>query len=137
MTPRKWRVILLIIILDKVNYRKTISFLLLIATIKLLISCVKTETRFEKLSSDKTGIDFSNLISEELTSDILDFFFFSGAGVAIGDINNDGLKDVYFSGNLVSGKLYLNKGNLEFEDITDQAGIKDKVWNKPIIKADL
>ena len=96
------------------NYRKAISFLLLIATIKLLISCVKTETRFEKLSSDKTGIGFSNLISEELTSDILDFFFFSGAGVAIGDINNDGLKDVYFSGNLVSGKLYLNKGNLEF-----------------------
>lgn len=119
------------------NYRKAISFLILIATIKLLVSCVKTETRFEKLSSDKTGIGFSNLISEELTSDILDFFFFSGAGVAIGDINNDGLKDVYFSGNLVSGKLYLNKGNLEFEDITDQAGIKDKVWGTGVVMEDI
>lgn len=77
---------------------------------------------FEMLTSEGSGIHFSNSIKE---SEDFNYFKFgdiySGAGVAVGDINNDGLPDIYFVGNQVSDKLYLNKGDLKFEDITSSA----------------
>ena len=102
-----------------------------------LVSCANTTKRFKLLSPQQTGILFSNQIAEELSFDILDYYFFSGAGVGIGDINNDGLKDIYFSGNLVSGKLYLNKGNFVFEDITEQAGLSDDIWGTGVSMEDI
>lgn len=79
---------------------------------------------FEKLSSSTTKIDFQNdLDIEKLKSFIYYMNVYNGGGVALGDINNDNLIDIYFTGNLVSNKLYLNKGNFEFEDITDSAGV--------------
>jgi len=116
--------------------RLTLKFIFLFALFSFF-SCEKTTKRFKKLSSNVSGIHFSNEIPENLSYSVLDYYFFSGAGVAIGDINNDGLNDIYFSGNLVSGELYLNKGNLEFENITSSAGIRDSIWGTGAVMEDI
>lgn len=80
--------------------------------------------RFSLVSPDQSGVNFSNLINETYDYNILNFeYLYNGGGVAIGDINNDGLPDLYFTGTFIPNKLYLNKGNLQFEDITDAAGV--------------
>jgi len=79
---------------------------------------------FTLLSSRETGIDFANKLEDGKDFNILTYRnFYNGGGIAIGDINQDGLEDLYFTSNLNSNKLYLNKGNLKFEDITDVAGV--------------
>ena len=85
--------------------------------------------QFVKVSSSESGISFRNTILDTITtkSNLFDFdFFYNGAGVGIADINNDGLKDVFFCGNQVPNKLYLNKGNLVFEDLSESANINSK-----------
>ena len=92
-----------------------------------LVSCNNIESRFEKKLSDHTGISFQNTLS--YTEDFNPYTyrnFFNGGGVALGDINNDGLIDIYFTGNIVDNALYLNKGNWKFDDITDFAGVSCK-----------
>ena len=94
------------------NVRIVIVFI--VATV-CMISCSNKKTLFESLSSSKTGIDFVNAVEENDKYNVLDYMnIYTGAGVAAGDINNDGLVDLYFSGNEVPGKLYLNKGNFKF-----------------------
>jgi hypothetical protein len=84
---------------------------------------------FTSLSSNETGIDFTNTIDEtKMPGDALNEFAYMGGGVGIIDINNDGLKDIFFCGNQVSSKLYLNKGNNHFEDITQSAGLTTNDW---------
>lgn len=83
-----------------------------------------TEKLFEYLNSDYTGISFSNNLNEsEQFNFLLYEYLYNGGGVALGDINNDGLIDIYFSGNTVSNKLYLNLGDFKFKDITESAGV--------------
>ena len=92
-----------------------------------LVSCNNIDSRFEKKLSDHTGISFNNSLS--YTEDFNPYTyrnFFNGGGVALGDINNDGLIDIYFTGNIVDNALYLNKGNWKFDDITDFAGVSCK-----------
>ena len=92
-----------------------------------LVSCTNINSRFEKKLSDHTGISFQNTLS--YTEDFNPYTyrnFFNGGGVALGDINNDGLIDIYFTGNIVDNALYLNKGNWKFDDITDFAGVSCK-----------
>ncbi len=92
-----------------------------------LVSCNNIDSRFEKKISDHTGISFQNTLS--YTEDFNPYTyrnFFNGGGVALGDINNDGLIDIYFTGNIVDNALYLNKGNWKFDDITDFAGVACK-----------
>jgi hypothetical protein len=80
---------------------------------------------FHLVSSDRSGIHFNNHIVENDSVNPIDVTnIYNGGGVGIGDFNNDGLEDVYFTGNLVSNKLYLNKGEFKFEDITKQAGVE-------------
>lgn len=97
------------------------------------------EMIFRDLKPIESGIDFKNILVE---TDSLNYFTYSyiymGAGVATGDINNDGLIDIFFTGNQVQNKLYLNKGNLQFEDISDTAGISgDNRWYTGVTMADV
>lgn len=84
---------------------------------------------FQPLSAAESGIDFSNDIHEDDSSrSFINEFGYMGGGVGIGDFNNDGLKDIFFSGNQVTSRLYINKGNNKFDDITETAGIKTTDW---------
>lgn len=113
----------------------TKTLTLISISVAFCFSCATKETtqkskKFESVPFQVSNVDFSNDLT---VSDSVNFFkygyFYMGGGVSTGDINNDGLVDLYFTGNQVSNKLYLNKGNLQFEDITDQAGVAaDNRW---------
>jgi hypothetical protein len=94
---------------------------------------------FTKLDSDDTGIAFINQNHETELSNILTYeYFYNGGGVALGDINNDGLTDIYFTSNIFENKLYLNEGNFHFKDITDQSGTACAVgWKTGVTMADV
>ncbi|MBX2898843.1 MAG: VCBS repeat-containing protein [Cyclobacteriaceae bacterium] len=94
---------------------------------------------FSKLASKETSINFSNILEENDDFNIVEYlYFFNGGGVAIGDINNDGLSDIYFTSNQNKNKLYLNRGNLQFEDITANAGVAGKGnWTTGVTMADI
>ncbi len=84
---------------------------------------------FEKLEADRTGVTFVNTITTSDSVNVLtDVFLYNGAGVAIGDIDNDGLPDIFLTGNMVSSRLYLNNGDMRFEDITASAGVMTDRW---------
>ena len=86
-------------------------------------SC-KKPTLFEQVSSARSGITFNNKITESDSINPLDIVnIYNGGGVGIGDFNNDGLQDIYFTGNTVPNRLYINKGNFKFEDVTEKAGV--------------
>lgn len=107
----------------------------------LLFNCSEKReaTLFSRVSSSQSGISFSNTIAESDSLNILNAAnIYNGGGVAVGDFNNDGLTDVYFSGNMVSNKLYLNKGELRFEDITETAGVSgDEKWCMGVATVDI
>ncbi len=87
-------------------------------------ACTNRSTLFQKISSDQSGIHFNNLIVENDSINPMDLTnIYNGGGVGIGDFDRDGRPDIYFAGNLVSNKLYLNRGDFKFEDITDKAGV--------------
>lgn len=89
-----------------------------------LTACQNKRTLFEEISSSRSGITFNNKILENDSINPMDVVnIYNGGGIGIGDFNNDGLQDIFFTGNMVSCKLYLNKGNFKFEDITDKAGV--------------
>jgi ASPIC and UnbV/FG-GAP-like repeat len=89
----------------------------------LLIACQSRQTLFENISSSRSGIGFNNSITENDSINPIDVVnVYNGGGVGIGDFNNDSLQDIYFTGNMVSSKLYLNKGDFKFEDATVRAG---------------
>lgn len=86
-------------------------------------------TLFRQLPASQTGLWFNNRITESDSLNALTYeYLYNGGGVGIGDFDNDGLPDVFFSGNQVSSRLYLNKGTLRFEDITEAAGVGTQGW---------
>lgn len=96
---------------------------------------------FEKIDSNHSGLVFSNTIKEnvETLENLFNFdYFYNGAGVGMEDLNNDGLLDVFFCGNQVDNKLFINEGNLKFKDISDQSGINNgKKWSNGITFVDI
>ena len=119
---------------------------LIIGIVAFLFSCKEksSDAIFELLDSSKTGIDFINTVKNSENFNIFNYRnFYNGAGVAVGDINNDGLQDVLFTANMGSNKLYINKGNqpgesFKFEDITAKAGIAESdKWNTGVVMVDI
>src|SRR5688572_29089786 len=110
-----------------------------------LLSCKEVEytapedALFTKISSSESGIDFSNIVVDDsIFNEITYRNFYNGGGVAIGDINNDGLADVFMTANQLPNRLYLNKGNFKFEDITERSGItKNHRWSTGVTMADV
>ncbi len=98
-----------------------------------IISCNRTEKKtgeyFSILPASETGVDFNNTIVEnDSTNMFVNEYTYMGGGVGVGDFNKDGLPDIFFAGNQVSSKLYINKGNFHFEDITQKAGVSTNEW---------
>ena len=120
---------------------KKLDIILILALSCFIISCSNnTNTLFSSLSSSKTNIDFENNLQDRSGVGILNYiYYYNGGGVAIGDINNDGLPDIYFTANSKgNNKLYLNKGNFKFEDITEKAGVAGTAdWCSGVTMADV
>ena len=99
----------------------------------------ENQSLFQKVQPSESGITFENHLEYDEQLNAYTYKnFYNGAGVSLGDINNDGLTDIYFAGNLVENKLYLNKGNFQFEDITAEAGVAcENVWSSGVSMADV
>ena len=127
----------------KLTYFKALLFIVF-----LIVSCQKSERNlypealvggFNLLTPEKTGVDFNNSIKESI---YFNHYFYGhiyiGSGVAIGDINNDGLSDIFFAGSQVDDKIYLNKGDFKFEDITKKSNIsKSSGWSWGVTMVDI
>ncbi|HTE08045.1 MAG TPA: VCBS repeat-containing protein [Flavitalea sp.] len=119
------------------SFRLTVNCLLWVC---LFAACRSNDNLlFKKLSSGVTNIDFTNTIRENEDFNILTYeYLYNGGGVAAGDLNNDGLTDLVFSGNMVPCRIYLNKGNFHFQDITDSSGFRDRPkWKTGVVMADV
>ena len=106
----------------------------------VVVSCSRfSQESFKKVSPARSGVKFLNELIENDTLNYTIFpYMYMGGGVSVGDINNDDLPDIFFTGNLVSNKLYLNKGNMQFEDISETAGIEGKhQWHTGSTMADV
>jgi enediyne biosynthesis protein E4 len=127
------------------------SRLSLLFFLLILFSCKKEKQNstdesatFTQLDNKEIGVNFENTVEDQEHFNVLSFRnYYNGGGVAIGDVNNDGLKDIYFTANMSDNKLYLNKGksdnsSLQFEDITNTAGVKGKKsWCTGVTMADV
>jgi enediyne biosynthesis protein E4 len=130
----------------RLNLVSHISYLIFALTV---LSCKKENQNttgdivaFTQLDNKEIGVSFENKVEDQETFNVLSYRnYYNGGGVAIGDVNNDGLKDIYFTANMADNKLYLNKGkdgNFQFEDITNTAGVKGKKsWCTGVTMADV
>jgi len=126
--------------------KKILRFIVVCFVITALFSFVEhsniedpTDPLFTLLKPSETGIKFNNELKDTKKDNIMIYSnFYGGAGVAIGDLNNDGLQDIFFAGNQVGDELYINKGNLKFENRTKKAGIRNNGgWSSGVIFADV
>lgn len=120
------------------NFRHLFNILLVCL---LAFSCTtgNEDKKFQRIPAASSGINFSNTIEATDTFNVIDFYYiYNGGGLGIGDFNNDGLQDVYFGGNEVSNKLYLNQGEFKFKDITEIAGVAaEDIWSQGIAIVDI
>ncbi len=106
----------------------------------LVLGCKQSpKILFKEIAATKTGVAFKNLLQESEQFNVLNYgYFYNGGGVAVGDINNDGLADIYFTGNMVASHLYLNKGNFKFKNIAQDAKVAAAgLWNTGVTMADV
>ena len=121
--------------------RQLITLLILLLS---FTTCTEKEApqkvaTFQRLTATETGIDFSNQLEFDRDFNIYRYRnFYNGGGVALGDINQDGLIDIYFTANMKSNRLYLNEGNFSFRDITESAGVGgERAWSTGVSMADI
>jgi hypothetical protein len=121
------------------GYSNILPVISALSCLLFFASCKSDKTLFSKLSPKETGIDFVNKNIDTDSLNILDYlYYYNGSGVAVGDINNDGLPDIFFVSNTGGNKLYLNKGNWHFEDITAKAGVQGNAdWATGVTMADV
>jgi hypothetical protein len=130
--------------LKGINHASILFYVLFFAACKsgsgTLSDADSSKTLFKKLDTAQTHVGFINQLDEGLNTNVLVYeYFYNGGGVAIGDFNNDGLQDIYFTGNMVDNKLYLNKGKMTFTDVTAQAGVAGRPgpWKTSATVADV
>ncbi|WP_299109260.1 VCBS repeat-containing protein [uncultured Winogradskyella sp.] len=112
----------------------------IILVVLTIFSCNSDKNlKFSVIPSSESGVTFNNVLKDTTDQNILDYLYhYNGGGVAIGDINNDGLSDLFFTSNQQENALYLNKGNLKFEDISEKASIQGhSTWNTGVSMADV
>ena len=118
-----------------------ISIVIFIFLIVAITSCQTdhSQSKFKLLPPTESGITFTNILNVTEELNILTYlYYYNGAGVAITDFNNDGLNDIYFTSNQGADKLFINRGNLKFEDVTDQAGINNETgWTTGVTHVDI
>jgi len=121
------------------HMKMKLSYLILLISI-LSIGCKNNNHLFKLVDKESSGIDFSNNIKINDSINILDNeFTYNGAGVAVGDLNGDGLQDIYFCGSQVENKLYLNKGGLKFDEVIDKSNAQKKKgqWSSGVTLVDI
>jgi enediyne biosynthesis protein E4 len=110
-----------------IKYLKSLRLVVLASA--LFMQCSKSKTLFSLIDPDRSGVYFENTILETDSLNAIRFeYIYNGGGVGIGDFNNDGLPDIFFAGNVVSSKLYLNKGGFKFQDVTNSAKVATDRW---------
>lgn len=122
---------------SKMKSRLFFLFLFIVLSVSPL--AIFSQKLFQPFPSSQTGISFRNTLVETADLNIITYeYFYNGGGVAVGDFNNDGLSDLYFTANVVPNKLYLNKGNFQFQDITRQSNAGGKRgWKTGVSVADV
>jgi enediyne biosynthesis protein E4 len=112
---------------------------LLLALSTLFVSCFKSTPRFELLPGEVTGIEFNNVVLDQDSFNIMHYeYMYNGGGVGVGDLNNDGLMDLIFTGNKTSSRIYLNKGDFKFTEITSNfEGLTSNQWISGVCVADV
>ena len=124
--------------IHRVQHVSVLSLLLLFAL--FFHGCSADEKQFTLLSADQTNIHFDNVVESTPEFNIINYmYFYDGAGLAVGDLNNNGLPDLFFVGNQESNRLYMNQGDFSFEDVTDQAGVggDEGTWSTGATMADI
>ena len=118
---------------------KKTGLFLCVALSLFAASCNRNHTLLKLIPSSESGIEFQNSLTASDSLNVIKYeYFYNGASVSVSDFNNDGLSDLFFTGNMVSNKLYLNRGNLKFEDVSEIAAIENKGrWNAGSAVADV
>ncbi|MGB3781022.1 MAG: VCBS repeat-containing protein [Tunicatimonas sp.] len=117
---------------------RTHRLLFLLGCITCLLACESDNSLFHRLPASQTGITFANTIVENDSLNVIDYtYLYNGGGVGVGDVNNDGLDDIFFAGNQVSSRLYLNQGDFTFRDVTQSSGVSTSRWATGVAMVDI
>src|SRR5437762_816847 len=116
-------------LMSRLSLRSIGTLVSIVAVMRCGRPSARAPSLFRLLSPAQTGVTFANTITTTDSVNVqTDVYIYNGGGVAVGDIDNDGLPDIFFAGNMVSSRLYLNKGDMRFDDITESAGLKTNRW---------